>query len=45
MKANSISLNVDKSELVLFSLFKKQAHSHLKTKINEKRFYETDSFK
>ena len=45
LKANKISLNVGKTELVLFSSSKKQLDCDLKIKPNGKRFYETDSVK
>ena len=43
LKANKISLNVGKTELVLFPSSKKQLHCDLKIKLNGKRLYETDS--
>ena len=43
LSAKKISLNVDKTELVLFTLSKKQLNSDLKIKLNGKRLYETDS--
>ena len=45
LKANKISLNVGKTELVLFTSSKKQLECDLKIKLNGKRFYETDSVK
>ena len=45
LKANKISLNVGKTELVLFTSSKKQLDCDLKIKRNGKRFYETDSVK
>ena len=45
LKANKISLNAGKTELVLFTLSKKQLDCDLKIKLNGKRLYETDSFK
>ena len=45
LKANKISLNVGKTELVLFSSSKKQLDCDLKIKLNGKRLYETDSVK
>ena len=43
LKANKISLTVDKTELLLFTLSKKQLKRDLKIKLNGKRLYETDS--
>ena len=43
--ANQISLNVAKTELVLFTSSKKQLDYDLKIKLNGKRLYETDSLK
>ena len=45
LKANKISLNVGKTELVLFTLSKKQLDCDLKIKLNGKKLYETDSVK
>ena len=45
LKANKISLNVGKTELVLFTSSKKQLDCNLKIKLNGKRLYETDSVK
>ena len=45
LKANKISLNVGKTELVLFTSPKKQLVCDLKIKLNGKRHYETDSVK
>ena len=45
LKANKISLNVGKTELVLFTSSKKQLDCDLKIKLNGKRLYETDSAK
>ena len=45
LKANKISLNVGKTELVLFTSSKKQLDCDLKIKLNGKRIYETDSVK
>ena len=45
VKANKIWLNVGKTELVLFTLCKKQLDCDLKIKLNRKRVYETDSVK
>ena len=45
LKANNISLNVSKTELVLFTSSKKQLDCDLKIKLNGKRLYETDSVK
>ena len=42
LKANKISLNVGKTELVLFTSSKKQLYCDLKIKLNGKRLYETD---
>ena len=43
LKGNKISLNVCKTELVLFTSSKKQLDCDLKIKLNGKRLYETDS--
>ena len=43
LKANKISLNVGKTELVLFTSSKKQLDCDLKMKLNGKSLYETDS--
>ena len=45
LKANKISLNVGKTELVLFTSSKKQLDCDLKIKLKGKRLYETDSVK
>ena len=45
LKANKISLNVGKTELVLFTSSKKQLDCDLKIKLNGKRLHETDSVK
>ena len=45
LKANKISLNVGKTELVLFISSKKQLDCDLKIKLNGKRLYEIDSVK
>ena len=45
LKANKISLNVGKTELVLFTSSKKQLDCDLKIKLNGKRLYETDLVK
>ena len=45
LKANKISLNVGKTELVLFTSSKKKLDCNLKIKLNGKRLYETDSAK
>ena len=45
LKANIISLNVGKTELVLFTSSKKQLDCDLKIKLNGKRLYDTDSVK
>ena len=45
LQVNKISLNVGKTELVLFALLKKQPACDLKIKLNGKRLYETDSVK
>ena len=42
LKANKISLNVGKTELVLFTSSKKQLYCDLKIKLNGKWLYETD---
>ena len=42
LKANKISLNVGKTELVLFTSSKKQLYCDLKIKLNWKWLYETD---
>ena len=44
-KANKISLNVGKTELLLFTSSKKQLDCDLKIKLNGKRFCEADSVK
>ena len=43
LKANKISLNVGKTELVLFTSSKKQRDCDLKIRLNGKRLFETDS--
>ena len=43
LKTNKISLNVGKTELVLFTSSKKQLDCDLKIKLNGKKLYETDS--
>ena len=43
LKANKISLNIGKTELVLFTSSKKQLDCDLKIKLIGKRLYETDS--
>ena len=45
LEANKTSLNVGKTELVLFTSSKKQLDFDLKIKLNGKRLYETDSVK
>ena len=45
LKANKISLNVGKTELVLFTSSKKQLDCDLKIRLNGKRLHETDSVK
>ena len=45
LKANKISLNVGKTELVLLTSSKKQLDCDLKIKLNGERLYETDSVK
>ena len=45
LKVNKISLNVDKTELLLFTSPKKQLDDELKIKLDEKRLHETDSAK
>ena len=45
LKTNKISLNVGKTELVVFTSSKKQLDSDLKIRLNGKRLYETDSVK
>ena len=45
LKATKISLNVGKTELVLFTSSKKQLDCDLKIKLNGKRLNETDSVK
>ena len=42
LKAYKISLNVDKTKLVLFVSPKKKLDNNLKTKLNGKRLFETD---
>ena len=41
LKAKKISLNVSKTELVLFTSLKKQLNSDLKIKVNGRRLYKT----
>ena len=43
LKANKVSLNVGKTELVLFTSSEKQLDCDLKIKLNGKMLYETDS--
>ena len=45
LKANKISLNVGKTELVRFTSSEKQLDCDLKIKLNGKKLYETDSVK
>ena len=45
LKVNKISLNVSKTELVLFTSCKKQLYCDMKIKLNGKRLYEADSVK
>ena len=45
LRANKISLNVGKTELLLFTSSKKKLDCDLKIKLNGKRLYETDSAK
>ena len=45
LKVNKVSLNVDKTEPMLFTSPKKQADSELKMKLNGKRLYATVSLK
>ena len=45
LKANKISLNISKTELMLFTSSKKQLDCDLKIKLNEKKLYQTDSVK
>ena len=44
LKANTITLNVGKTELVLLTSTKKQLYCDLKIKQNEKRLCERNSF-
>ena len=44
LKANKISLNVGKTELVLFTSSKKQLDCDLKIKLNERRLYESNIY-
>ena len=43
LKANKVLLNVGKTELVVFTSSKKKLDCDLKTNLNGKRLYETDS--
>ena len=43
LKANKFSINVGKTERVLFTSPKKQLECNLKIKLNGKRLYETES--
>ena len=45
LNANKISLNVDKTEMILFKPTKKPLHFQLKLKFNGKRLYQTSSVK
>ena len=45
LNANKISLNVDKTEMILFKPTKKPLDCQLKLKLNGKRLYQTSSFK
>ena len=45
LKAYKISLNVDKTKLVLFVSPKKKLDNNLKTKLNGIRLFETDAHK
>ena len=45
LRVNKISLNVGKTELVLFTSSKKQLDCDLKIKLNGKKLYKTDSVK
>ena len=45
LNANIISLNVKKSELVIFKLQRKKLHSLIKIKFNHKRLYPSKSVK
>ena len=44
LKTNKISLNVGKTELVLFTSSKKQLDCDLKIKLNERRLYESNIY-
>ena len=45
LNANKISLNVDKTEVILFKPMKKPLDCQLKLILNGKRFYQTSSVK
>ena len=45
LNANKISLNVDKTEMILFKPTKKPLNCQLKLKLNGKRLYQTSSVK
>ena len=45
LNANKLSLNVDKTEMILFKSTKKPLHFQLKLKFNGKRLYQTSSVK
>ena len=45
LNANKISLNVDKTEMILFKPIKKPLDCQLKLKLNGKRLYQTSSVK
>ena len=45
LNANKISLNVDKTEMILFKPTKKPLNCQLRLKLNGKRLYQTSSVK
>ena len=45
LNANKISLNVSKTELIIFKPKRKPLHFNMKIKLNGKRLYPTDSVK
>ena len=45
LNANKISLDVQKTELVIFKHLRKQIDSEVKIKLSRKQFYSTDSVK
>ena len=45
LNVNTISLNMEKTELVIFKHERKKLDSEVKIKLNRKRLYHTDSVK